>query len=81
MLDWEDLPETARYYIMIRASRKFQDRVVGSGKHHDFTLRDEMMALMSLRAAEADSGDFTIFDNYDVYRVIDRGNVRNQVSS
>ena len=81
LLDWEDLPETARHYIMIRAARKFQDRVVGSGKHHDFTRGDEMAALMSLRSAEADAGDFSIFDNYDVYRVIDRGNVRNQVNN
>ena len=80
MLDWDDLPETARQYIMIRAARKYQDRVVGSEKHHVFSGRDEMSALAALRSSEADAGDFTIFDNYDVYRVIDRGNVRNQVS-
>jgi len=54
--------------------------VVGSEKHHVFSGRDEMSALAALRSSEADAGDFTIFDNYDVYRVIDRGNVRNQVS-
>ncbi len=81
LLDWDELPETARQYIMIRSARKFQDRVVGSGKHHDFTMQDEMAALISMRSAEADAGDFTIFDNYDVGRVIDRGNVRNQVSN
>ncbi len=81
LLDWEDLPQAARQYIMIRAARKFQDRVVGSGKHHDFTAMDEMNALIMLRSDEADSGDFSIFDNYDVGRVVDRGNVRNKVSN
>ena len=81
MLEWDYLPQAARNYIMIRAARKFQDRVVGSGKHHDFTQLDEFQALVTLREAETDGGDFTIFDHYDVGRVIDRGNVRNGISS
>jgi hypothetical protein len=80
MLCWDDLPQSARHYIMIRAARKFQDRVVGSEKHHGFNQLDEFHALVSLRDAETDGGDFSIFDNYDVFRVIDRGNVRNRVS-
>jgi hypothetical protein len=80
MLTWEELPQSARQYIMIRAARKFQDRVVGSGKHHDFNQLDEFHALVNLREAESDGGDYTIFDHYDVARVIDRGNVRNRVS-
>lgn len=71
-LEWEDIPQAARSYIMIRASRIFQDRVVGSEKHHSFTLRDELTALQNLRRLEGETGDHTIFDNYDVYRVIDR---------
>jgi hypothetical protein len=81
LLDWDDLPESARQYVMIRAARKFQDRVVGSEKHHSFTTMDEMHSLIALRSAEADNADFTIFDNYDVYRVIDRGSVINKVTS
>ena len=41
LLEWTDMPQAARQYIMIRAARKFQDRVVGSGKHHDFNQMDE----------------------------------------
>tara|TARA_Y100001968_G_scaffold327940_1_gene374064 strand:- start:2469 stop:3077 length:609 start_codon:yes stop_codon:yes gene_type:complete len=81
LLEWDYLPQAARNYIMIRAARKFQDRVVGSGKHHDFTQMDEFQALVTLREAETDGGDFTIFDNYDVYKAIDRGNVINRISS
>ena len=64
MLDWDDLPEHARVFIMTKTGRELQESMIGS---KDLT--------------EIDAGDFTIFDNYDVYRVIDRGNVRNQVSS
>lgn len=71
-LDWDDLPQSARFYVMIRAARIFQDRAVGSDKHHTFTLRDELMALSQLRRYEGETADYTIFDNYDVFRVIDR---------
>jgi hypothetical protein len=71
-LEWEDLPQAARTYIMILAARMFQDRAVGSEKHHGFTLRDEQMALANLKRFEAQTGDYNIFDNHSVSRVIDR---------
>lgn len=81
MLDWEDLPQSARNYIMIRAARRFQDRVVGSEKHHAYNQGDEFQALVFFRDAESDGGDYTIFDNYDVGRVIDRGDVINRITT
>ncbi len=81
MLDWEDLPQTARHYIMIRAARRYQDRVVGSSKHHDFNQQDEFQALVAFKDAETEGGDYTIFDNYDIGRIIDRGDVRNGIST
>ena len=71
-LEWEELPQAARYYINIKASRIFQDRMVGSEKHHTFTLRDEVMAMSKLREYEGETADRTIFDNYDTFRVIAR---------
>jgi hypothetical protein len=71
-LEWDDLPQAARFYIMIRSARIFQDRVIGSERHHTFTLRDELMALNQLKRYEGETGDYSIFDNYDVARVIDR---------
>lgn len=71
-LDFEEMPEAARYYVTIRAARTFQDRVVGSSELHGFQEKDEQRALIDLRDAEADLADFTIFDNYSVSRVLDR---------
>tara|TARA_Y100000114_G_C11746678_1_gene322018 strand:- start:453 stop:1061 length:609 start_codon:yes stop_codon:yes gene_type:complete len=81
MLDWTLLPQAARQYIMIRAARKLQDRAVGSTKHHQFNQIDEAQALAMLRADEASVGDHSIFNNYDVGRVIDRGNVVNRITT
>ncbi len=71
-LDWNDTPQAARYYINIKASRIFQDRMVGSEKHHGFTLRDELLALSKLRDYDGETADRSIFDNYDVFRIIAR---------
>jgi hypothetical protein len=71
-LVFDDLPEVAKRYIVLRATRIFQDRVVGSGTLHDFQQGDEQTALMLLREFDTDLEDHNIFDNYDVFRVIDR---------
>lgn len=71
-LDFEDLPEVAKRYITLKSTRVFQDRVVGSNTLHDFQERDEMAALMELREFDARTDDNNIFDNYDVFKVIDR---------
>ena len=87
LLTFKDLPEPARRYISIRAARIFHDRVVGSGELHRFYQEDEMNAWQALLEYEGDVADYNIFDNYDVYRVVDRdvnstyGLTRNLVNS
>lgn len=71
-LDFEEMPEAARYYTTIRAARTFQDRTVGSQELHGFQEKDEQRAYADLRSSEAEMADFTIFDNYSVSRVLDR---------
>ena len=78
VLNFDDLPEAARRYVATRASRVFHDRVVGSGELHRFFQEDEAQAWSELLEYEAEIGDYTIFDDYDVYRIIERdtGKVR-----
>lgn len=73
LLDFEDIPEAARRYITIRAARIFQDRVVGDDTLHTFQQSDEMQAMVELMDEEAITADYSIFDNYDVARVLHRG--------
>jgi hypothetical protein len=72
LLEFTDLPEAARRYITVRGARIFQDRILGSRELHGFQEIDEAVALADLQGAEAEAGDYSIFNNYDVYRVIDR---------
>jgi hypothetical protein len=80
LLEFEDLPQPARQFIMIRAGRIFGDRMVGSEKHHGFTIQDEFKALSDLKEFECDTGDYSIFDNYDIGVIIDRTNVSRRIS-
>jgi hypothetical protein len=70
LLSFEELPEPARHYITTRASRIFQDRVVGSGDAARSLMNDEMLALSQLKEFDNDTGDYSVFDNYDVARII-----------
>jgi hypothetical protein len=72
MLDFEELPEPARRYIMIRAARTFGDRMIGSEKHHLFTGQDEVAAMAKMSEYETDTGDYSIFDSYSTASVINR---------
>ena len=72
VLNFDDLPEAARRYIATRSARVFHDRVVGSGELHRFFQEDEHMAWSELLEYEAEMGAYTIFDDYDVYRIIER---------
>lgn len=70
LLPFDEIPQSARQFIAIRAARIFQDRMIGSDTLHGFTEEDEKKALADLKEAEGDTGDYTIFDNYDVSRTL-----------
>ncbi len=72
-LEFTDIPEVARRYIVIRSARIFQDRVLASTSIHGFQLEDERAAWMELQDHEGEIADYNIFDNYDTFSVIDRG--------
>jgi len=65
ILKFEDLPEVARNYITIRASRIFQDQTVGSGTLHDFTENDELMAKVAFDNWNLKQTDMNLLDNVD----------------
>lgn len=64
-LPWDNLPEAARRYVTLRASRVFQGRLVGSRELESLIARDEYNARADLMDAEANTSDKTIFDSYD----------------
>ena len=72
-LPFDELPENARRYIVLRASRMFQDRTLGAGTLHNFHMQDEMQALARLKQEEMDTADHSIFDSPDIAMTITRG--------
>lgn len=66
LLDWDSLPEVARRYITLRASRIFQGRVVGSKELEALIARDEFQARARLMNTDGNTSDRTIFDSPDV---------------
>lgn len=73
LLPFDELPETARHYITIKAARVFQSRTVGSDALFQFTVVDERDALAALKRAEGITGDYNILTgSMSVYRVLNR---------
>lgn len=72
LFPFEEIPEPAKWYITVRAARIFQDRAVGSTTLHGFTEKDEASARAALVEFEGDTADHSIFNNYDIARIIER---------
>jgi hypothetical protein len=80
MLPFEELPETAKSYITVRASRLFLSRTVGSETLQAFTQQDEMTTYAALRREQVRKTD-RVFLSYHrkshdgmntISRVLDR---------
>jgi len=72
LLNFELCPEVARRYVTVKASRIFQERVVGSDTLSAMNRNDEQEALFALREMEGDNGDYNIFDDSSTARVLNR---------
>jgi hypothetical protein len=76
MFPFDEIPETARQYIMIKAGRKLQARFVGSELLHKFSEHDETMALVNLMNAEANSADINILNDPSLMYITRRNSPR-----
>ena len=73
ILPFDEIPESARQYITIRAARIFQERIVGSLELSQFTQGDELRALVALKEAEAENADYNMLSgSYSVANILDR---------
>jgi hypothetical protein len=69
LLPFTDLPEQARYYIVVRSARLFQQRMIGDTTGSAFSAEEETTALMALQDSEDETANHNIFDQYDVAKV------------
>lgn len=72
-LAFEELPESARNFISIKAAREFQSSVLGSPDLEAFTQDDEYEARALLMDAEGDSADNNMLSgSYSVANILER---------
>ena len=71
-LAFTDIPQSARTYITVKAARDFCRKILGSDTLAQLTSADELEARAAFLEAEADTGDYNIFDSYSVARVMRR---------
>lgn len=74
LLDFADIPEQAKRYITIRSARVFHDRTLGANTLHQYSKEDEAKALVVLRQAEMNTGEYSIFDTPEQAYTISRNN-------
>ena len=72
LIDFDELPEEARAYITIRSARVFVSRHIGDDASYKYTANDESLAYQDMRRFEIRNGDYNIFNNYDVAKILDR---------
>jgi hypothetical protein len=72
LLPFDELIEQARAYIATRASRLFQENVVGSELLDTFYYRNEVQVKAGLEDVEAENADYNVFNNPSIARVLYR---------
>lgn len=73
LLPWDELPQVARHYIMIKASRVFQTRQLGSDSQHKFSDNQEFEAFALMNEAESAAGDYNMLSgSYSVSQILER---------
>jgi len=71
LLEWAELPQAARTYIMVKAARIYQTRALGSDSQHKFSEAQEGSAYAALRRHQAKKTDGNMFrDNWSVSSVL-----------
>jgi hypothetical protein len=69
---WEEMPESARNYIKVKAARIYQDQTVGSQEHHQFSLQDETEAYATFIMSDGENTDANIFDTFEMASIVQR---------
>jgi len=72
-LAYEDLPETARHYIKIKAARVYQSRMLGSSTLNGFTQQEEIEVRAKMYDEDLENADNNMLTgSYSVSSVLDR---------
>lgn len=73
MFEFEHLPQAARWYITVRATREYTSRMLAGDRDASFTAQEEQIARGDLIEAETEVAQHSIFNSYDTYFIVNRG--------
>lgn len=71
-LTWDEIPQPARQYIAIVAARRFQKRMLPDDYTSKFTQDEELAAKAQLEDFDANTRDYNMADNYNVFFILER---------
>ena len=71
-LTWDELPQPARQYIAIVAARRFQKRFLPDDYTSKYTQDEEVTAKAQLEDFDANTRDYNMADNYNVFAILER---------
>lgn len=72
--DFEELPESARNYIVVKAARRFQQKMIGSQELAMFDGQDEREAWLELLDFESSTSDYNMLTgSHHVSNILKRG--------
>lgn len=71
-LTFDQLPQSARDYITIRAARKYQRRVLGSATIDSITRVEEIEAKVLMENADSDQADYNMMNSVDTAFMLER---------
>jgi len=71
-LTFGDLPQTVRDFIITKAARLFQSKIVGSQALYAFSEQDEQQTYITMIRAENDSQDLNMLNNASIKKALRR---------
>lgn len=72
-LEWEELPQIVRDYIVASAGLEFVDTEIGSEVRHAFTEKRRNEAFIVMRSTETENGDYNMMrDSFSGMELVDR---------
>lgn len=74
-VDFDLMPESARRYVVAKASRKFFERRTDHSERVTALYREETLAKTQLMYEESETSDATIFDSRVAYQIVMRPSV------
>ncbi len=70
LFPFEKMPESARRYVVLRAARQLQQKILASSELAGFTAADEAQAFRTLKLDQGDNDNYNMFQSADVSRVL-----------